>query len=353
MGQRAFVSFDECKTKIPIPDVLSDLGLVDRFKERNGALIGCCPFPSHIHGPSPNPEQFRINQVEGVWLWRCWGDCKASGNVVQFVMRMTGLSAEHVRFWFAEHFGDRLGVRSGGENHLATGVSETKEAGGVLRKPQPAVQSSTKVRVSSDLGDYKPIRFRLQVNPKAQYLQDRGVTEETATQYGIGLASKGMLAGYIAIPIWDFPKGDFPVGYIGRWPGEDYDAGQGRPRYKLPTNFPKQRCFFGINEALREASDQPLVVVEGIFGALHCIQSGFGSTIAALGSSLSDEQVELLVRSHRPIVLMFDGDESGRSGMEAGATRLLPHTFVRLIGLADGQQPDQIASNDLRHVLSF
>ena len=116
MGQRPYVSFDECKEKVPIPDVLKTPGIADRFQSRKGVLVGVCPFPDHVHGPAPNPEQFKINLVDGAWLWRCWGDCKASGNVVQFVMRMTGLSAEHVRFWFAQHFGDPLTVsRRGGE----------------------------------------------------------------------------------------------------------------------------------------------------------------------------------------------------------------------------------------------
>jgi hypothetical protein len=78
-----------------------------------------------------------------------------------------------------------------------------------------------------------------------------------------------MMAGYIAVPVWDVPKGEYPAGYIGRWAGEDFDADQGRPRYKLPPNFPKQRDLFGINEALEGADGQPLIVVEGVFGALY------------------------------------------------------------------------------------
>lgn len=68
MGRRPYVSFDECKQKVSIPEVLEKLGLSDRFVNRNGTLTGVCPFPSHTHGPSPNAEQFKINLVGGVWL---------------------------------------------------------------------------------------------------------------------------------------------------------------------------------------------------------------------------------------------------------------------------------------------
>lgn len=354
MGTRPFVSFDECKQKVSIPEVLERLGIADQFVIRNGTWVGKCPYPSHVHGPSPNTEQFKINLVDGVWLWRCWGDCKSAGNVVQFVMRMLGQSAEHARFFFAEHFGDRLHLgRSGGVNPTARDSPETKKVGEVLVKPAPTETNLTETKIPSAECEYKPIRFLLQVDAAVPYLQNRGITEATAKRFHVGLASKGMMAGYIAVPVWSFPKGKFPAGYIGRWAGEDYNADQGRPRYKLPGNFPKHQFLFGINEALEAMTDKPLILVEGFFGALHCIQNGFPSTVALLGSSLSDEQAALLTDAKRPIVLMLDGDESGRNGMTAAVTKLTAHAFVRSVHLDDGQQPDHLTGTDLRSVLSF
>jgi DNA primase len=356
MGTRPYVSFDEVKARVPIPDVLQVLGIADRFEQRNGALVGACPFPSHVHGPSPNGEQFRINLVEGsLWMWRCWGDCKASGNVVQFVMRFLGLSAEHVRFWFAEHFGERLNLgrsRREGQTPQAP-PAETKVAGEVLQEPQPADRKTTDTKLPDEASEYKPIRFRLNVDHDVPYLTERGITVETTTRYGIGLVRKGMMAGYVAVPVWEFPKQKFPFGYLGRWPGNDFDASQGRPRYKLPANFPKQRCLFGINEALEGTEGKPLVVVEGVFGALFCVQHGFPATVSTLGSSLGDEQADLLIGTGRPLVLFFDGDESGRAGMEAGVAKLSASAFVRSVRLNDGQQPDDLAPNELESVLSF
>ncbi len=356
MAQRPFVSFDEVKAKVPIPDVLQVLGVASRFEQRNGAFVGVCPFPSHVHGPSPNGEQFRINLVDGsLWMWRCWGDCKASGNVVQFVMRFLGLSAEHVRFWFAEHFGERLNLgRSRGEGRASKAPpAEIKVAGEVPQKPQPAGLKTTEMKLSEESAEYKPIRFKLDLDPNGPYLAERGIKVETARRYGVGVARKGMMAGYVAMPVWDFPKGKFPVGYMGRWPGEDFDAGQGRPRYKLPPNFPKQRCLFGINEALEGTDGKPLIVVEGGLGALHCVQNGFPATVSTLGSSLGDEQADLLIRTGRPIVLMFDGDESGRVGTQAAIAKLAGRTFVRAVGIEDGRQPDDLAPEELQSVLSF
>ena len=61
MGDRPYVDFQEVKEKCPIPDVLDKLGLLDQFTRKGDTLTGVCPLPSHVHGPKPNPEQFKIN----------------------------------------------------------------------------------------------------------------------------------------------------------------------------------------------------------------------------------------------------------------------------------------------------
>jgi len=108
MTERPYVSFAEVKEKIPVPDVLDALEIADRFQRKNDLLTGVCPLPAHKHGPNPNAEQFKINRKDGVWLWHCFGDCQKGGDVIELVKEMTGYDDAHVRFWFAEKFGDRL-----------------------------------------------------------------------------------------------------------------------------------------------------------------------------------------------------------------------------------------------------
>ena len=52
----------------------------------------------------------------------------------------------------------------------------------------------------------------------------------------------------------------------------------------------------------------------------HLFQAGFPNTVAIFGSALSDEQAEILIATGRPIILLFDGDDAGRSGMESAAS---------------------------------
>jgi DNA primase len=94
-------------------------------------------------------------------------------------------------------------------------------------------------------------------------------------------------------------------------------------------------------------------VVEGVFAALHCVQNGLRATVATLGSALSDEQAALLLATKRPVVLMFDGDESGQVGMDAALPKLVSNTFVRIVHLGGGRQPDHLNAEELKSVLAF
>lgn len=356
MGNRPYVSFDEIKQKISMREILEHYGLLDQFRESGGTLVGACPFPDHVHGPSPNREQFRISRVDAVDLWRCWGDCKQTGNVIQFVMKMEGLSAAHVRFVFAELFGDRLTLQQGkGEprqQKARDGTPTKKEARPVRQTPERANVKAVETKVPEDDSQYNPIQFRLHLQQEnVPYLQQRGITDETIRRYGIGLCKRGMLKGYVAIPIWENPPGEFPYGYLGRWAGEDYDEADNRPRYKWPPGFPKSRFLYGLAEALTTDGTQPLIVVEGAFKVFHLVQNGFPNTVAIFGSTLSDEQASLLADTRRPVCLLFDGDEAGQAGMRKAAAKLITRTYVRVVKLPSGGEPDDLDAAQLQQLL--
>lgn len=113
MAERPYVSFTEVKQKVSLIDVLEAFGIANSFRPIGKTLTGVCPLPGHAHGPSPNPEQFKINFKGGLYLWHCFGDCQKGGDVVEFVKEMTGFDNTHVRFWFADKFPDRLKLRKG------------------------------------------------------------------------------------------------------------------------------------------------------------------------------------------------------------------------------------------------
>lgn len=182
----------------------------------------------------------------------------------------------------------------------------------------------------------------LATNPNVPYLYQRGLRSETIRRFGLGLCRKGLLAGYVGIPVYNHPcqPGTNPVGYLGRWPGEPTGNGtDSEPsRYKFPSEFPRNRVIYGLPEALEDSDGRLLIVVEGPFKVFHLFQAGFPQTVATFGASVSDEQVAILVATRRPLTLLFDGDEAGQVGMHSAAERLIAKAAVRMVKLPAGRQ---------------
>jgi hypothetical protein len=141
MTERPFVSFAEVKQKVSVPDVLAAFGLLDRFRRRGDVLTGVCPLPGHKHGPSPNPDQWRADCRKGVWQWYCFGDCQRGGDVVELAKALTGYDNAHVRFWFAERFGERLSGNRDGPKRTrpeGAGAGERVESDAACELPPKA-----------------------------------------------------------------------------------------------------------------------------------------------------------------------------------------------------------------------
>lgn len=367
MAERPYVSFAEVKQKVSLLEVLQVLDLGDRFTQVGKTWTGVCPLPSHRHGPQPNSEQFKINCKDGIWLWHCFGDCQQGGDVIEFVKAMTGFDNQHVRFWFAEKFRDRLASKRPPKKKETAQVSDSSVAEGDPNEKARATpgkensqraDSKTSVSiVSSESAPLKPLRFKLNLDPDVPYLKQRGLTTETIRRFGIGLCRKGTLEGYVAIPVFGYPRGaeENPVGYLGRWPGEDFtvgDADNTTLRYKFPVDFPRNRVVYGLSEAFDGTDGKPLIVVEGAFKVYHLAQNGFPNAVAIFGSSLSDEQAAILAATGKQLVLMFDGDEAGQCGMRRAAGKLIVQSYVRVVKLPVDKEPDHLSAVELQEFLS-
>lgn len=343
---RVFVDFQEAKRLVTVPDVLSVLGLLDQFDRHGETLSGCCPLPQHQHGPYPNREQWKARPRDGIWLWHCFGDCQRGGDSIELAKLLTGYSNQHIRLWLAEHFGDRLTLRKPKQYDLPPAEANKNETAREVATPQRASSNKSTTTLSPEQPPIKPLRFHLKLDPDVPYLRSRGLTKETIARYGLGLCSKGLLAGYVAIPIFGPDPTEYPLAYLGRWPGDDFNEAEGRPRYKWPPEFPKHRIVFGLRQALETPPSQPIICVEGTFGVFHLMQLGYASA-AVFGSSMSDEQAEQLTQTSRPLILMFDGNEVGQTGMRKAAAKLIRHAFVRVIQLPPNRQPDKLSVSEL------
>ncbi len=164
------------------------------------------------------------------------------------------------------------------------------------------------------------------------YLRQRGIDRSLWRPIGIGLATSGVDAGRVIVPLRD-ERGEW-WGWYGRsW----------NPRAELPHLYPpgmtRQRMF---NEhVLRHRTRTPVMVVEVVLDALP----HWPNAVACLGKP-GGSQLETLRASCRPVVFCLDGDAWEEGMWHAASLRMDGHPagFVRLPAGAD---PNEIEPRTL------
>jgi len=134
------------------------------------------------------------------------------------------------------------------------------------------------------------------------------------------------------------------------------DLARFSPRYR-GYDFHKKNFLWNFHnvypEALRE-EQTPICVVEGYKAALWLIQHGFTSTVAIMGSYLSEMQRALLQRLSSDIFVLLDNTDSARKGvLDAGkrlrrGNRVLVCEYPRYC--SGGEQPDDLMEEELAAV---
>lgn len=322
-----FVGFDALKRSVSMAQVLGRYGLLDRLHRSGYSLSGACP----IHA-GHNPMQFRVSLSKNCWI--CFGDCHAGGSIVDFVSRKEGVGIRDAALLIQDWFQVQPG---GSGNNGRNG-----------HKPPCAVSAAAP---EPSGGDNRPLGFTLgPLDRDHPYLCERGLTAETVATFGVGYCSRGMLTGWIAIPIHNAEAQ--LVAYAGRWPGK---PPEGTPKYRLPRGFRKSLEVFNLHRAMLADRGLPLVVVEGFFGCMNLWQAGHRRVVALMGSMLSCAQEQLIVKTvgcDGRVILLFDEDAAGRKGRADARARLTRSVKVTSVEFdAEGGQPDQVPPERLLELL--
>ena len=107
------------------------------------------------------------------------------------------------------------------------------------------------------------------------------------------------------------------VAYCGR------SVDQTQPRYRVPPAFAKSEILFNMHRA-GSGGDNSVVVVEGFFDCMKVHQAGFRSVVALMGSALYEPQRHALLERFRHVILLLDGDATGRKASTVIAQKLRP-----------------------------
>lgn len=131
------------------------------------------------------------------------------------------------------------------------------------------------------------------------------------------------------------------IGFSGRaMPGEDKAGGKYVNTSDTPV-YKKSENLFAMNYA-KNHCDERVILVEGNMDVISLHQAGFPNTVAALGTSFTEEQAKLLSRYTKEIVLIMDSDAAGQKAVRR-ASDILQNTGlqIRVVVLPDGKDPDE------------
>jgi len=99
-------------------------------------------------------------------------------------------------------------------------------------------------------------------------------------------------------------------------------------------------------EALGGGEGGGLIVCEGYMDAIALAEAGFGTSVAPLGTALTEDQLSLIWKAGPEPVLCFDGDRAGLGAAYRAIDRALPHVepgrSLYFVLLPDGMDPDDL-----------
>jgi len=319
-----------------------------RLRKRGKNYLGLCPFHTE---KTPS-----FNVLEDKGIYKCFG-CGEAGDVFSFVMKIEGLT-------FPETLA-KLAKSAGIDYVRSERGSEQKSED----KTEPIINACRDFAAFC----YRALRSESGF-PAMKYLLDRDFTEEILKKFGVGFAPEGdgsflhsdgisnkklqiyEQAGIIS----KNERGDyydrfrnrviFPiinqtgriVGFGGRiLPGSNKELAKYVNSPETPI-YHKSNILYGLFQAKDAIRKQDYaILVEGYADVLAVSQAGFENVIAAAGTSLTTEQLNLLRRYTKTIVLLFDADLAGKNAALRGIELALAADFdVSCIVLPVSEDPD-------------
>ena len=314
-------TIDEVKSRIDIVDLVSEAGV--KLRKSGNSYSGFCPFHDNKRTPA-----FVVWPDTGTW--KCFGQCNEGGDIFRFVMKKEGWDFKETLRVLAE--------RAGVELQQYTPQQEA----------QKELYDSLRDLLEEAVTYY---RNHLLQNPDVlAYLHEkRGLTDATIETFGLGYAPRGwdnalkhftdrgyseqelIDAGLLSEPeegkIYDRFRHRLMIpirderGRMAGFGARALEDDQ-MPKYlNSPQTvlFDKGRLLYGLDRARKpiRVADQ-VVIVEGYLDVIAPHQAGFENVVSPMGTALTEDQLRLLKRFTRKIVLALDPDAAGQKAILRG-----------------------------------
>ena len=338
---------EELKRKVDIVNVVSKYV---RLEQKGRKFWGCCPFHSE------KTPSFCVDQ-EG--FYHCFG-CKAGGDVIRFVEEIESCD-----------FMDAVKILAESVHMEVPELQETSE--GVIKKKK---EKERILKLLDCAYKHYEANLYLPTAKKAQdYIKLRGFTKRELDDFKIGYSSSWVeIINYLKEQGFSYEE-MLAAGVIAKKDGSNtyYDVMGGRlifpifnsfneclgfsarilektdyAKYKNTAETPvfqKNRIVFGINllkKLKQEGELKKIILVEGQIDVIAMHRAGFKSTVACLGTALTENHAKELKKLCDNVVICFDGDGAGVKATLRSIDILKDAGFnIKIVTLPEGKDPDE------------
>ena len=301
---------DEIKSKNDIVDVIgSYISLNEKYKAN-------CPFHTE-----KTPGAFSVHPDKQIY--KCFS-CGESGNVITFVQKYTGVSFIEALSILAERAGIKLDVK-------------------------PVKKIDSRYEKYYEINDtvnklFKNNLISSEGKEALKYLNDRKIDKDIINEFNIGLATKKIES--ILEKKYDI-NDLIDIDILKDINGKTYDSFQNRitfpiidennnviafsgrkylsvdledkmiPKYsntKETIIFKKSGTFYNINNALPNIKkSKEIIITEGFMDTIRMSSIGYKNVVALMGTALTKEHLDKIIKYKCKVVLNLDQDEAGKS----------------------------------------
>lgn len=329
----------ELKMKTDIEDVISTYVTL---KRRGTTLVGLCPFHNE---KTPSFTVYPATQS-----FYCFG-CGAGGDAITFLKKIENLDYLDAVKTLAQRAGLQM-PQEGFDDSLSKRRRRILEMNREAARFYHSVLLSPEGKVGYDYYIGRALsaatinHFGLGFAPNQwdallKHMRAKGY--QPAELVDAGLARKGQKGYYdnfrnrVMTPIIDV-RGNV-IAFGGRVLDDS------KPKYINTGDtlvYKKTNELFALNFA-KDSKEDALILCEGYMDVIAMHQAGFTNAVAGCGTALTTEQVRLISRYAKEVILTYDADEAGQKALQKAMT-LFDQTDVkvRIPALVGGKDPDEI-----------
>ena len=335
-------------------DIVDVVGSYVTLTPKGGSYWGCCPFH--------NEKTPSFHVLQDKQFYHCFG-CKKGGGVINFIMEIEGLSFPEAVEFLAKRANIPLPAEDEARSNadrLRRRVLELNRAAARWYYDQLQLPQGAAVQAYLDKRQIRrgiAVRFGMgasldQWDALLRAMTDKGFTKQELLASGLVVNGKNgglydKFRNRLMLPVIDV-RGDV-VGFGSRV------IDKSEPKYMNSTETPvysKRRVLYGLNLA-KKTKRPNMILCEGNLDVVTLHQAGFDNAVASMGTALTTEQIRLLGRYTKELVLCYDNDNAGQLATQRALEMLNNTEFtVRVLKLprrlVDGEYVKQDADDFIK-----